>query len=268
MSPKTINLYIATPCYGDSVMVEFFQSMSKLFPELEKRNIKFNFITVATESLITRARNGLMSNFLDDDCYTHLLFIDSDIEFDPISVIKLLQCDHDLVGGIYPLKRTNWDKIKLNYNDHINKKEINKLTKNEKLLICKKSLNYAFTPVSKVMEMENYCVEVTDIATGFMLIKRNVIEKMVKSYPKLEYKPFTNDQYGNDIKYYALFDTMIHPDTGIYLSEDYAFCKRWRDIGGKVYARTDIDLSHVGKHYYKGNIITMLNSVDNKNKLK
>jgi len=115
---KIINLCIATPCYGDSVTVEYLQSISKLFPELEKRNIKFNFITVATESLITRARNGMMSNFLDNKDYTHLLFIDSDIEFDPISVVKLLQCDHDVVGGIYPLKKTNWDKIKINYKDY------------------------------------------------------------------------------------------------------------------------------------------------------
>ena len=55
---------------------------------------------------------------------------------------------------------------------------------------------------------------------------------------------------------------MIHPDTGIYLSEDYAFCKRWIDIGGKVYARIDIDLSHIGKHYFKGNVIHLLQTVD------
>lgn len=248
---RIINLFIATPCYGDNVVVEFMQSISKLLPELEKRFIKYNFVTVSTESLITRARNGLMSNFLHDKSYTHLLFIDSDIEFDPISVIKLLQSDHDVVGGIYPLKRINFDKLKLNYNELKNKSE---LTMDEKSTICKKSLNYAFTPVSKTMNMKNHCIEVTDVATGFMLIKRNVIEQMVKKYPELEYKPFKNDQYGDNTKYYAFFDTMIHPDTGIYLSEDYAFCKRWVDIGGKVYARTDIDLSHIGTHYYNGDI--------------
>jgi len=115
------------------------------------------------------------------------------------------------------------------------------------------------------MDMKNYCIEVTDVATGFMLIKKHVIEKMVENYPELEYKPFKNDQYGTGIKYYAFFDTMIHPKTGIYLSEDYAFCKRWIDIGGKVHARVDIDLSHVGKHYYKGNIMTMLNTVESNN---
>lgn len=252
-----INLFIAVPCYGDSVMTPFMHSISELSKELEKRNIAFNFVTVSTESLITRARNGLMSNFLSQPKHTHLFFIDSDIEFDAISVVKLLAADKDVVGGIYPLKRINEDKLKENtklFKQQQNLGDNYAFNDGEVKFICKKSLSYAFTPEKSTMNMENHCIEVTDIATGFMMIKRHVIEKMVKQYPELEYKPFANDQYGTGIKYYALFDTMIHPETKIYLSEDYAFCKRWVDMGGKIHIRTDIDLTHIGQHYYKGNI--------------
>lgn len=255
--PLRINLFIAVPCYGDNVMTPFMHSISELCKELEKRNIQFNFVTVSTESLITRARNGLMSNFLAQKKHTHLFFIDSDIEFDAISVVKLLAADKDVIGGIYPLKRVNEDKLKENAESYrVNKKlpVDYELTDKEADFISKKSLSYAFTPEKSTMSMQNYCIEVTDIATGFMMIKRHVIEKMVDRYPELEYQPFQNDQYGNGIKYYAFFDTMIHPKTGIYLSEDYAFCLRAVQAGFKIHIRTDIDLTHIGQHYYKGNV--------------
>jgi hypothetical protein len=259
--PTSVSLFIAVPCYGDNVTTPFMHSISKLAKELEKRHINFNFVTVSTESLITRARNGLMSNFLSQTKHTHLFFIDSDIEFDAISVVKLIVADKDVVGGIYPLKRINKDKLKENVELLRKEKELPdgyKLTKQDVDLISKKSLNYAFTPEKSNTMMTDHCIEVKDIATGFMMIKRCVIEKMVKHYPELEYKPFQNDQYGDKIKYYALFDTMIHPITKIYLSEDYAFCKRWVDIGGKIHIRTDIDLSHHGHHYYMGNVKSRL----------
>ena len=255
--PLYINLFIAVPCYGDSVMTSFMHSISELSKEMEKRHIAFNFVTVSTESLITRARNGLMSNFLSQTKHTHLFFIDSDIEFDAVSVVKLLAADKDVIGGIYPLKRINKDKLKENaglFRKERNLPEDYKFTDEDMKFISSKSLSYAFTPEKNTMQMSNHCIEVTDIATGFMMIKRHVIEKMVKQYPELEYQPFQNDQYGTGIKYYALFDTMIHPKTGIYLSEDYAFCKRWVDMGGKIHIRTDIDLTHIGQHYYRGNV--------------
>jgi hypothetical protein len=260
---KYISIFIAVPCYGDAVCTPFMQSVSKLCIELEKRQILFNFVTVSTESLITRARNGLMSNFLAQKQYTHLLFIDSDIEFDPISVIKLLVADKDVVGGIYPLKRINQEKLK-HYASEFRKVNGNftrEFTDKEIGHISKQSLGYAFTHRTKVMDMTDFCIEVTDIATGFMMIKRGVLEKMAKAYPELEYQPFKNDQYGEDVKYYALFDTMIHPDTRIYLSEDYAFCKRWTDLdpeNNKIFIRTDIDLSHIGIHYFRGSFNRML----------
>lgn len=261
--PLRINLFIAVPCYGDSVMTPFMHSISELCKELEKRNIRFNFVTVSTESLITRARNGLMSNFLSQKKHTHLFFIDSDIEFDAISVVKLLVADKDVVGGIYPLKRINEGKLKENAELYRKEKNLSidhEFTDDEVKFISSKSLSYAFTPEKSTMNMQNHCIEVTDIATGFMMIKRHVIEKMVDRYPELEYQPFKNDQYGTGIKYYAFFDTMIHPDTGIYLSEDYAFCKRWVDMGGKIHIRTDIDLTHIGQNYYKGNVRLRLTS--------
>jgi hypothetical protein len=94
-------------------------------------------------------------------------------------------------------------------------------------------------------------LEVTDGATGFMLIKRSVIEKMIKHYPETRYIPEVYDDPSHKgMPKYALFDTMI--ENGRYLSEDYTFCRRWQNMGGKVYVDPRVILDHVGTHTFKG----------------
>ena len=101
----------------------------------------------------------------------------------------------------------------------------------------------------KQIAIENGVIKLHDGATGFMMIKREVIERIIMARPDLHYA----DAIGLDPKYdpykYALFDTSIDEVTREYLSEDYHFCKLWRGMGGKIWADLSIKLDHTG--YYK-----------------
>jgi hypothetical protein len=103
------------------------------------------------------------------------------------------------------------------------------------------------------VDADNF-LEVAEAPTGFMVIKRHVFAIMMEQYPNLKYVPDgpANNPLANF--YWLFFDTMVDPDSGRYLSEDYAFCRRWRDIGGRVYADLDSRLLHVGQHLFRGDL--------------
>jgi hypothetical protein len=105
---------------------------------------------------------------------------------------------------------------------------------------------------------DDHFVEVAEAPTGFMCIKRQVFPKMMAAYPQLNYVPDGPPNNPEAPYYWLFFDCMVDPDTGRYLSEDYAFCRRWRDIGGKVYADLDSRLGHLGQHLYGGNLAESL----------
>jgi hypothetical protein len=90
--------------------------------------------------------------------------------------------------------------------------------------------------------------------TGFMLIRRNCLERMVAGYPETKYDvaqvyPLPKVRSKNQ---YALFDCIIEPETHIYLSEDFSFCRRWRDLGGKIWIDTRTRLGHIGTYRFEG----------------
>ena len=102
-------------------------------------------------------------------------------------------------------------------------------------------------------------IDLLDAGTGFMMIKREVIEKMIENYQNLAYKTdaMENGKRINET-HYALFDTMIEENTGRYLSEDYTFCRRWQKIGGKIWLHPDVVLNHIGTYRFRGGDIKRL----------
>ena len=229
---KPTSLFVATPCYGGMVTQEYALSMMELTHACLFNNIQLSVRLVGNESLITRGRNHLVSAFMASD-FENFMFIDADIEFDAMDVIKMLKYDELVLSGAYPLKT---EPIKYVVNGMSNKKH----NKYENLL------------------------SVRDTGTGFLLFKREVIEKMKKAYPELHYETdldcesymgIQDENYKNKLKenLYSLFDTMHDTeDNNRYLSEDFTFCKRWKDIGGEIWLDTDINLSHVGRKKYVG----------------
>lgn len=229
-------IFLGIPSYGYKCFTPFVSSLLKLQKLVDHtENIDIHVHFIPQESLITRARNSLVSYFLKSDC-THLMFIDADIEFHAEDVLSLLNHDKDIIVGAYPHKS---------------------LVKKEGLS-DQACFDYAVNMLKKDVRVENGVMEVQYGATGFMMIKRDVLEKMIAHYPETKYVNDIKlrDEFGEER--YALFDCIIDPDSKRYLSEDYTFCKRWTDMGGKIHVDIMVNLSHFGIKSYDGSFLMKL----------
>jgi len=251
--------FIATPCYGGQLNEPYFRSVIKLMTFFNGHSIPLAFGTIANESLVTRARNVLLAYFLASD-YTHLLFIDADIEFNVEDVLKLYVHDKDVIVGAYPKKGVAWDRIKGNILDPANKDK--QLTDREIAAYGSDyAINFKFVnKEARTIAVENGIIKLHDAGTGFMMIKREAILKMIKAYPEFKYNNDVN--INNDSlkdHFYAMFDTMIDPVDRRYLSEDYTFCRRWQEIGGDIWLDPSISLNHYGHFCFQGNPEAIIN---------
>lgn len=205
------------------------------------------------ESLVTRARNNAVADFLANKEWTHLFWIDSDIGFDIDSAFRLLLSDYEVAAGVYPLKKENWPAEGLPVNmtemDFINNYQMftanASVPKNKR----KKEINLVVN--------EDGFMEMSEAPTGFMVIKRSIFEKIMKKYPELQY---VSDSHGveNNGLHYRFFDVMVHPESKRYLSEDYGFCYLWEKMGGKIYLDARSNLTHQGYKMYRGNFGTAI----------
>jgi hypothetical protein len=217
---QAARLHFCIPCYGGQINEGTFISMLKYMATAQRLGLNFTIDTMVNESLVCRARNSLVAKMLYfEPKSTHLMFVDADIGFEPEEIFKLILADKDVCGGLYPKKAL--------------------------------PISYVVNKVPNATKQGNL-VEVSNLGTGFMLIRRSVLESMISKHPELHYV----DAIGLDPKYdpfkYALFDTEIDPVTKEYMSEDYTFCKRWRDMGGKIWADLTIQLNHIGYYTFRG----------------
>ncbi len=250
LKPKKFSIFVATPCHSD-VSLHYFQACLEFQKHCIKNNVLCCF-QVMKSSLVTQGRNLCVSSFMEEGS-SHLLFIDSDIDFSSESIFKMVAADKDVISVPYPLKTLNWEK-------GWRKIKEGKI-KSEHDLQYKALYQYPMKlPNEKDITIENGVIEVTHSPTGCMLIKREVIEKMIKAYPEkeIEQKTIINGKMINRPYFYNLFDTDFDPVKKTYLGEDFAFCKRWRDIGGKCHALITEKINHVGEHQYKASFIDEL----------
>jgi hypothetical protein len=247
-------VFVATPMYGGMAHGLYIKSSLDLQTTMSKYGIETKFSFLFNESLITRARNYLVDEFLRTD-FTHLLFIDSDIHYAPQDVIALLALDKDVIGGPYPKKSINWKNIADTARKHPNldPKELEKLVGEYVFNVVKGTKQFTVTDPLEVME----------IGTGFMMVKREVFDKMKEAYPTIQYKPDHVGQANFDGSRYihAYFDTVIDTKDSIvgggserYLSEDYMFCQMWRKIGGEIYLCPWMKTQHIGTYPFTGNM--------------
>jgi len=241
-------LFIATPCYGGALTEPYFKSILRLVFFCDKHNIPLQFGTIANESLVPRARNTLTAFFLKSDC-THLFFIDADIEFKVDDVIRLLAADKDVAVGAYPKKGINWTAVKESV---LRDPEVT-----DDVLACAGSeyaINFNFSSLEdRTVAITNGLMSLKDAGTGFMMIKREVIQKMTEAYPELQYNNDINVDKELDKYTYALFDTIIEEESKRYLSEDYTFCRRWQKLGGDIWLDPNVSLNHFGTIPFRGN---------------
>jgi len=227
---RKMNIFFATPCYGGMVTDQFFLSMFRASQTFMQHGINFRITTLRNESLITRGRNILTAMFLESDC-SHLMFIDADIEFQADDLLRMMAYDKPIMAAAYP----------------------------KKALPIQYAINFKFiNQEKKQIRIENGAVEVLDASTGFFLVKRDVIEKMMQEYPELHYRNDSNiDEKFN--KYcYSFFDTIHDPEDNRYLSEDYTFCRRWQKLGGEIWLDPNTKLNHVGTYSFEGDVTKII----------
>jgi hypothetical protein len=241
-----IHLVVATPCFGGQVSSIYTSSIFALQRALRsKSNVDLKVHLRDGDALITRARANLVTLFLDDPQATHLLFVDADIGFAPDQVFRLIESGADVVAGVYPIKRVNWAKAR-------------RALDANRMDLPAASLDYVLevdNPDEVVVV--NGFTRVRYAGTGFLMIRRHVLEKMCRhpAYAPLQFfREHSHDALAGSANRFALFESMIDSETGTYLSEDFAFCRRWTDIGGEIWADLDSRLDHVGPAVFRGDV--------------
>jgi hypothetical protein len=209
-------------------------SILKLLNSAKETGLNMSFYPIFFESLVSRARNAAVAHFLEDEENTHLLFIDSDIIFEPEDVYRLIQAEKDVIAGMYPKKYIVWDRLKKDPNAE----------------------RVDFPIGGEIKVTEDDYIESGYLPTGFLMIKRKAILKLIEQHPELKYKNDIDGYMGGEDNFYNLFNAGIR--NGIYESEDWGFCSLWKESGGKVLIHPDINLKHVGWHEYSGNLVNYI----------
>ena len=230
---KHVKLFIATPAFGHQVTTNYANSLLKFVSTSHPKLAVSSAVHLQSGmALVTQARNNCVSYFLNSGC-THFLFIDADIGFEPDAIYRLIEKDVPLCLTPYPVKGYGANN-QLQFIVH-------------------------FPDKDNVRIQKDGFAEITAGPTGFMMIKREVFEKLAEKYP--ERKTVNKQLVGNKVEtmekgWYTFFETAQDPENG-YLGEDIAFCRLWTNIGGKIYADTQTPLTHFGSHAFHGSLNMM-----------
>jgi glycosyltransferase involved in cell wall biosynthesis len=246
-------LFIATPMYGGQCAGMFTRSMTDLSALCTQYGIPLQIYFLFNESLITRARNYCCDEFMRSDAQ-HLMFIDSDIGFNPQDVIALmalqtLNSEYDIIGGPYPKKCISWEKIKA---------AVDKGVADQDPGVLEKFVgDYVFNPKGgqQSIAIGEPC-EVLEIGTGFMMITKDAMNKFAEKYSQYNYKPdhVRTEHFDGSREIMMYFQAEVDPESKRYLSEDYWFCQKAQKIGLKTWFCPWMKMQHVGTYIFGGSL--------------
>jgi len=254
-------VYILTPCFGSVCYVNYTISLMNTIGLFKGLNIPLQIVFCKSDSLVSRARNNLVAKAMANPNMTHCIFIDNDITWDPADILKLIISDKHLIGGVYPLKKYNWNKLTKtpnvneinNWLEKKNNSQLKDISTDEDF-IQHKLLNYNVNYLGQTLTIKDNLAKVRHIATGFMLFRRETIENMFKAFPHTKYTDDVGFLEGDENKYaFALFDCGVEEDH--YFSEDWLFCHRWSKMGGDVFLDVSINLKHTGIEDFNGSYL-------------
>jgi hypothetical protein len=244
------SIFVATPVHSEC-SIHYTQALLAFQQKCMSNGILVSF-TLLKSSLVTQGRNLCVNTFMEESIkhpYSHMLFIDSDIEFSFDTIMKLVATDKDIVAAPYPLKDLDWEKIAKRIK-HKNITDGNTMSKQGFTWPLKLEGKNEVTVIGGV-------AEVTHAPTGCMLIKKQVFEKMIKELPELKINQPTviNGKMVEKEFMYNFFDCYHEPETKKYYGEDFGFCKRWAEIGGKCHILVDEYITHIGEYRFTGRLM-------------
>lgn len=244
---KGIHFYVATPAYGCKLTSKYALSLLNFHAICLSKGIEISVDFLGNESLITRGRSIMAARFLKSTA-THLLFLDADIGFEPISILRMAAFDKDVVCGIYAKKSIDWSGLRDRIAEDTNPKE----PVESKGLDFNLNLRPDKEGSSEVRIRDGFA-KVYDAATGCMLISKKTLQQLAEEYA--DTLTVLNDIPGSKNvvpEYVALFDTEICKETKRFLSEDYAFCRKCQRAGLTVWADLSAPLTHTGSLQLQG----------------
>jgi len=216
------NLFIATPGYQELVSFEYARSLGNTYALVRGLGITLDHVMFSASSLLCKCRNLLIKKFMETDA-THMLCIDSDLGWPAEAVLGMMRADKDIVVGLYPIRGM--------------------------------SNKFFYRPVTggnDAVVIENNLMRLTHAPAGFMLIKRESIQRMIDKYPERYTEPKDPRNKSNE-SMYVFFNTEIYE--GEYWGEDYLFCQLATNAGLEIWADLDITFDHAGTI---GNVRTTL----------
>lgn len=236
--------------------VETFIGCLKLQQVASFNGIQVEFHVQAGESLIQRGRNRMVADFMRTDS-THMMFIDADIEFEAEDIISMIKLDREIVCAGYPRKHILWDQVELAVKQGRNPRTAGSSLVYDAAIDESVQNNGDGTATFEVVDG---CLAIRHAATGFLLMKREALTKMMAHYmdETMYYDDSIGDSHGRVV--FSLFDCGIVG--GRYLSEDYLFSHRWREMGGKIWMYLPCVLKHVGRHVYEASITDQMKPVE------
>jgi len=247
-------LFVATPMYGGQCAGMFEKSCADLSAICTQYGIPLQFYFLFNESLITRARNYCCDEFMRSEA-EHMMFIDSDIGFNPQDVIAMmaLQADepekYEIIGGPYPKKCISWEKIK---------RAVDKGVADEDPNVLENFVgDYVFNPKGnqQSIAISEPC-EVLEIGTGFMMVTKDAMKKFQDAYPTYMYRPdhVRTAAFDGSRKIMMFFQAEVDPKSERYLSEDYWFCQKAQEAEIKTWFCPWMKLQHVGSYIFGGSL--------------
>jgi len=246
-SKKITKIFVAIPCHSE-ISIHTCQSLLVLQQECMQKGMLVSF-SLMKSSLVQQGRNLLVAEFMNaPEKYDYLLFIDSDIDFQSKTIFTMIEKDKDLIACPYPMKSFDWDKAW---------RRLHKEALDEADHLSKSGFTFPIKVSNKnEITVNNGVAEVSHAPTGCMLIKRSLIEKMMAHHPELKINQPTivNGKEVFKENFYNLFDCIHDPKTKEFFGEDFGFCKRWTDMGGKVYAYIMDYITHTGEYQYCGRL--------------
>ena len=245
--PRELRLMIATPAHGRTLYINCALSLANTTAVLGSRRIPYRIHSIS-DAIISRARNSIAAEFLADDRnWTHLVMIDSDVGFDPRDVFRMIAFDKGIVGCALPKRQFDvnafpkggaktWDEAQAHLAAFTADIELNE---------------------GKMQAISGF-VKARHVATAVMVVKRDTFTTMIEKGAVNKIRPDIDLPSSRGEQFYGFFEPMIDEDTGMYVGEDYSFCRRWRSIGGEVWCDVQGQYTHTGTYDFTGNLVKSL----------